>query len=218
MDLTNIAYNFLLSLEFGSALAAIYYFNKYNRTSLKFILPYLILVVFVEFSSPYLSRNGVGNHWLYNILGLVEFSFIFYLYREQISNIKYKKIISITWVLFYLLFIIDLIFIQKSFLILNTTVFSIGSLCTGVMIILFFHEVLNSDKVLNLRHMLITWVSIGLLFYHIGSLPLTAVYNSLKSVMGDEGRNLLLFLFIPAIIMYLSFILGFIWSKKKHNY
>ena len=60
---------------------------------------------------------------------------------------------------------------------------------------------------------MIFWISIGLLLFHIGSIPIFIA----KQFLNYNATHNYILLGLN-IIMYGSFIIGFILSDKKYNY
>jgi hypothetical protein len=89
----------------------------------------------------------------------------------------------------------------------------VGSIFLIITIIFYFIQLLKSDKIIVFHKNLLFWISIGLLLFHTGTLPFAIKTTSYALLNGIH--NLFLIIWILAIIMYLIFTFGFIWSKKE---
>jgi hypothetical protein len=219
---------FRLFVPFSELLAAIIgtiYFYKYKHTHLKYFLFILWYIVLTEFTGWYSSHYDVlgffdkeGIHynlWMYNLMYLIFFPVILWMYSKSINKIIYKKWIY-AFILIYLLFsIMNWLFIQNFKYEWSELPDVVGTLFLAVSIIFYFIELLKSDKIITYQKKLLFWISIGLLIFHIGTLPFTIKITGYALLKGIH--NLFLIVWILAIIMYLLFAFGFIWSDKEED-
>jgi hypothetical protein len=217
---------FRLFVPFSELLAAIIgtiYFYKYKHSHLKYFLFILWYIVLTEFTGWYSSHYDVlgffdkeGIHynlWMYNLMYLIFFPVILWMYSKSINKIIYKKWIY-AFILIYLLFsIMNWLFIQNFKYEWSELPDVVGTLFLAVSIIFYFIELLKSDKIITYQKKLLFWISIGLLIFHIGTLPFTIKITGYALLKGIH--NLFLIVWILAIIMYLLFAFGFIWSDKE---
>ncbi len=223
MDISIIKYS-VKYFELLSAVIGSFYFYKYRSTSLKYFLYLLWFITFSEFLGAYIrvSGNFAGfidekgrayNTWVYNILGLVTFTTLFYMYWSYLKNETFKKWIKIFVVIYILIYIANWIFFQDFIKDSATSPEVIGSILLVVTIIFFFIELLRSEKIIIFHKTLLFWVSIGLILFYAGTTPFILEYNGYKLIPGIH--KLFLIIYILAILMYLIFTFGFIWSKKE---
>lgn len=207
----------MLVVEILSAVMALIFFKKYKDQSTRWILLNLWFVVIVELCAMQLRKYNLANQWLYNILGVLEivvFQYIFY--RESTSSIA-KRIIKCSAIVSIIAVIVEgLIYSKQPFLSFLNYSFAISSFLIAVSALLYLRQVVRTEKILYLKSVLLFWISIGLLFYHICNLPITVLSNVLLDLDVDT-YGLLLIQAFAGILMYVCFILGFIWSKKKYN-
>lgn len=210
--------------ELLSAIVGTYYFYKYKHTSLKYFLFLLWYIVITEFFAEYASKTGTlifytdenGNHyttWFYNLLSFVTFASIFFIYYKYLNTLKFKKWIKAFSIIYLLIYIINWVFIQDFFKESATTPEVVGSIFLIITIIFFFIELLKSEKILVFHRMLLFWISIGMILFYAGTTPFILEYNGYKLIPGIH--KLFLIIYILAILMYLIFTFGFIWSKKE---
>ncbi|MCF6350047.1 MAG: hypothetical protein L3J23_03330 [Flavobacteriaceae bacterium] len=152
---------------------------------------------------------------IYNIYFIITFFFYFLFYKKILKKSKNIKRINLFLILYSLFTIFDLIFLKSSFtngFITNNIVF--GAILLIITLILFLIEIINDEKIIfNIEKLLIFWISIGVLLFHIGVIPIIISSEILK-YDGIYDRILLGL----NIIMYGSFIIGFICSDPKYNY
>ena len=214
MSIASILADSILFLEVICAIAASIFFKKYREGELRYLLPYFWFVVAVELVGLYLRRNGINNSWVYNVFDYIQYPFFFYIYHRHFTSAKFKKMVVYLTIVFFLMSAINWILFQPTFMEYHNRVFTMGSVLLSIVIVVYFMEILNTDRILNITEHLIVWVSFGLLFFHLTTIPLYAVINSLSSIT-DSVEQFMALQNIPNIVMYLSFILGFICSKPQ---
>jgi len=223
LDISVIKYS-VKYIELLSAITGTVYLYKYRHTSLKYFLYLLWYITFSEFFAAYIrfSGNFAGfvdengrayTTWVYNVLGFVTFLSLFYIYWGYLKNAIFKKWITIFSIIYLSSYIINWIFIQNFFRENATMPEALGSIFLVVTIIFFFIELLRSEKILVFHRMLLFWISIGLILFYAGTTPFILEYNGFKLIPGIH--KLFLIIYILAILMYLIFTFGFIWSKKE---
>lgn len=220
MNLSNEFLNLLIKLGIGvellAAITATIFYPKYKNSSiLKYFLFFLWYVAINELVGLYIRLDQEINAILYNIYHVVNFSFFFILYRNYLNNQKNKKLVIILCVIYLVSFIINGFF--ENYLIEHQRFpYIIGSFFLVITIILYFFEVLNSEKVLHAKKNLLIWISFGLLIYFVGNLPFRILRNYYEEL--TDATVSFLVKFTVTIVMNTCFILGFIWSDKKQQY
>ena len=206
--------DWVVYLELVAAICATVFYYKYKATALKWLLPYLWLVFGIEFLASQGTARAfmMDNRWIYNIQSVTEYTLIFYVYYRLLQDPLQKKTIIIFSAIFFLMLILGFLVFHRSFIELNTSAFSIGSVMVIYLVIAYFQEVLRSDTVLRLRSNLMIWVSIGWLFYHAGSLPLNLMANDIG--IFSEAYYLRPIILVANLVLYTCLILGFLWSNK----
>jgi len=115
----------------------------------------------------------------------------------------------IIYVIFYFY---NYIFIQNTLHTSQTNPIIIGSIFIIISAIFLFVELLNSDDILIINKLLLFWVSIGVLLFYAGIVPIFVMADFLNY------RGLFDYIILSLnIIMYSCFIIGFIFSKKEYN-
>lgn len=220
---TQLVRDYIFYAELVAAITGTYFFYKYKQTPYKYFLFYLWLVVLVEFTGGYIrdnkilvyidSEGQVYNKWLYNSYRFLAFNILFYIYYKVLKNSLYKKIIRIFAISYCTIFVINWSFFQNFIKESSELPKIIGSLSLIISVIFYLIELLKSEKILIFHRMVSFWISIGLLIFYAGNIPFSLKWNNYMLISGIH--NLFLIVYILAILMYLIFTFGFIWSKKE---
>ncbi len=214
-------------IELLAALVGTIFYYKYKHTYLKYFLFLLWYIFLSEFFVRYIIDNKIDfflhysktgiiyTHWVYNILDTISFLVYYYIYYKSMSsNEKYKNWIKKFAIAYIVISILNWSFIQNFFEELQSYLFIIGAIFLIIAILFYFIELLKSEKILVFHKNLLFWISIGLLLYYAGNIPFAAELNGYALIPGGIHK-LFLIVNILAIIMYLLFTFGFIWSKKE---
>jgi hypothetical protein len=188
-------------------------YGKYNKTLLKYLPHYLSYAVILEIGGDFfINEDNPSTVW-YNIGINIEILFylvIFYLY---LKNPKSKKLVIYAGIIYEIYFLVNVL-ILESWSNYQVFPFTLGGIFLIIIIFLFLLEMFKSDKILHTQKYLIFWVALGLLFYYIIPLPLFVIRSILPA---SELSFLMTIQYIANIIMYLSFIYGFLWSSMKYK-
>ena len=134
-------------------------------------------------------------------------------YRSLINNKVRKGIILVLVVTFWVFIVINSFFIE-SFWKIQTYTFAVAAIGVITSIILYFIEILNSDRILQFERSIYFWFSLGVLVFWVPYMPLkfTSTYFNF------QGPVYVISITVLNYLMYLFFIIGLLWSKKKYNY
>ena len=129
------------------------------------------------------------------------------------KNAKYKNWIILSAVVFIASGIINLFFqsfLSESQLLAYIT----GAVLLLFCIVLYYIEILSTSKVLIIDRDLLFWVSVGLLLFYVGYIPikLTRIYFEYQDNLFFSLRIIHRLLIV---ILNACFIIGFLWTKKK---
>tara|TARA_R110002073_G_scaffold40547_5_gene115341 strand:+ start:495722 stop:496402 length:681 start_codon:yes stop_codon:yes gene_type:complete len=209
--------------ELIAALAGTFYYFKYQHTAVKLLLPLLWLITITEFVSLFLISNDLllytdaqgtkYNLWIVNLLYVIYFPVLLYIYFKEIKNTTFKVCIQIFTVGYLVVSAINWIFIQNFITEWSELPFIVGSLAIIIAVVFYFVELLKSDKIIVFHRTLLFWVSIALLLFHAGTIPFSIKINGYAHIPGTH--QLFLILYVLAILMYLILAFGFIWSRKE---
>lgn len=218
----------------GAAFAGIYYLRKRNRPKIedRLLVFYLWLVIFVEIVGIYPLVAYFTNYkfmpfikgtcfernlWWFNSYHIIKFAVFYFYFLLQLGSAKKKKFLSYLGVSFILALILYLIF-SGEFFTQQSTLDAVGStLLLMIIIFLYYFELLKSDKILNFYRSLPFYVSIGLLVWHLSLAPIF-IYNAYFSTQSPNFVALHSFILnIANVVLYLSFILGFLICARSKN-
>ncbi|MBQ4818756.1 hypothetical protein [Aquimarina sp. MMG016] len=199
-----------------AAIIGVIYFYKYKNTALKYFLLLLWYVTINDIIGMYLREKVTHyNAIIYNIYYVVNFTYLLLLYRAYLSN-KKSKVVVLTFTLIYLFSFIVNGFFENYLIEFQRFPYIIAALFLIITVILYFSEVLNSEKVLHAKKNLLFWISVGLLLYYVGNIPFRIIRNYYQDLA--DATILFLVNLTLGIVMYICFIIGFLWSDKKQQY
>ncbi len=203
-----------LSLYVIVFLISIFKFPKYKSTPLGFLPVILLLTILTEFIGKFVRDTySIHNFFVFNSYYLLHFTFFFYVFMKVISEEKFKRYIKIGIVLFWLFYLRDFVFVglfKNSF----TISYLAGSVILIYCIILYYISVLQSSLILVIKNDLLFWVSVGLFLFYIGYIPIKIIKTWFYEP--DIFFDLLIVIQLSLIIvMYLFFLVGFLWMKKR---
>ena len=195
---------------------SIYKFPLYKETSLNLIPVILFLTLITEFIGGYIKvefKDIFSNIILFNIYYLIYFSLLFYVFMRVIEEKKFQQYIKICIAIFWVIYISDLLLTDiytQSFLRSYIAGASVLIFC----IILYYVSILQSSLVLIVKNDLLFWISVGLFLFYVGYIPIKII-KSWYYRYDNFFELLLIIQFSLIIIMYLFFLIGFLWMKKR---
>lgn len=226
MDLLDtILENTYKPLYVVTLLIALIKYPRYYNTPLKFF-PVLLMYTFLTETLGYITKNYEEyqislyttfvdhNVIIYNIYNLVFFSYFFYVYWSSVNNRKYKKHILYGSVLFYVVALINPFF-QSFKLESQLFTYIAGGFLIIYCTILFFLENKDRRESTGYMHTALKWISIGLLIFYGGYIPIRAsrYYNYLYKV--NEYVHLRRIHITLICLLYLCFIIGLLRMRRK---
>lgn len=225
----------VLILELFAALAGSFYlFRTKDTTFIRYFCWFLWLTVFVEYFGiyssvayysdykifPFLKESRfAANYWMYNVYSIIAFSIYILLFVSQLENTKIKKAFRGITLLFVIACVLNLLFSGVYWNAHSIFTFFIGTILVLISIGFYYFQLLRTDQILNIRHSLFFYISVGALVYHLGFVPLV-IYNGYFNL--DSPEYLYFYGFIIKGInyfLYSLYIFGFlICSRKKKFY
>ncbi|PTT39861.1 hypothetical protein DBR28_06685 [Chryseobacterium sp. HMWF028] len=148
-------------------------FRKTGKENLFFIIGYLLFSLIDIFCYFYYRFTSMPTDIFYVIGFLMIVFFLYLLYYYQLLYVPLlKKIQAIILILFVLN--IAVMFYTEDDLLHH---FSFNMLYVDILlllfsIILFLYQTFNSDKILGINNYLPFWISVALLIFFIGSIPI----------------------------------------------
>ena len=225
-DILNAFLEYYFLWIYGIALlAALWRYPRYYDTPLKYfplILMYTLLnetfgvliykneqvrLIFSDFFSFY-------NWAIYNIYGIIFYLFFFYVFWCYVSNKSYKKLILYSGCLYVISAIINPFF-QSFVLESQLYAYIIGAILIIYAACLYLLDLKSNYNSWFLKKDLLSWLSIGILIFYIGYIPIKILRHYEVFDTPEEAmliRNLhwgLIFL------MYGCFVLGFVLMRRR---
>ena len=197
-----------------SVIVGVANYGKIKGTKTSYFLYFLLLGLITESLGYYIGFYAEYRNTfpVYNIYGFVRFIFYFIFFSSFIENIAKKKTVRLILVSYVTVAFVNFIFFQPSIFEYQLRTSIYGSFCFIITIIIYLIDLFNRDIILNLKHVLLFWVSIGNLLFFIGWLPVVvlSVYLNFDGIWDYTVLTL-------NIIMHTCFIIGFLWIKRKYN-
>ncbi|MDH7445442.1 hypothetical protein [Aquimarina sp. 2201CG14-23] len=220
MSLSNEFINTLIKICIGfevfTAIVGTIFFYKYKDAKfLRYFIFFIWYVATNELVGLYIKLDSGVNAIIYNIYNAVNFTFFLLLYRYYFKNEKNKKLALYFSIIYLSSFVINGFF-ENYLSEYQRFPYILGALFLVITILLYFFEILNSEKVLNAKKNLLIWISVGLLMYFVGNLPFRILRNYYQEL--TDATVLFLVNITLTVIMNTCFIIGFIWSDKKQQY
>jgi len=185
-------------------------YRKTGKENLFFIIGYLLFSLIDIFCYFYfdLTRLPTDIFYVIGFLMIVFFLYLFYYYQLLYVPVL-KKIQTVILALFVLN--IAVIFYTEDDLIHH---FSFNMLYVDILlllfsIILFLYQTFNSDKILEIKNYLPFWISVALLIFFIGSIPILFFRTTVSETI------YFFILFMLNLISNGILILGLIWNKQE---
>ena len=144
---------------------------RYKRLSPRFLqlfVPLLFVVLFAELATPLkLIRFKGSNHWLFNLVTILEFVFYFFIFSLALRKPVEKKIALLS-IPFYLLIATLNIFLFQGFNKFHTISYRLGAVMVITGCLLYFRQLLRTDEQIILLGDAMFWICTGLLFFYLG--------------------------------------------------
>ena len=212
-------------IVFITTLVSLYYVKKFKNTIyilfiyllcytfLTELLSNINLIYYLKYDK-FLFNTSIVK-FSYNLYIIISFLFYFFFYKKLFKKKGNKEIMNVFIIGFVLFLIFNLMFLKSTFTNgFNTNNVVVGAIFLLITLILFLMEIINIETIVfNIKKSFIFWISVGLLLFYIGVIPIMISKKYLN--YGDiyffilNGLN---------VIMYGCFIIGFIKSDSKYNY
>jgi len=201
--------------EWVALLVAIFYFNRYRHSVLKWCLPFLIMICLVEATGWYLRKIlNHNNAFIYGVSIPIEYCFYLFLFYNHIANALFRKIILLFGVFVFFLALLSLLSLnRKGF---NYDILLIGNCTMIVTSCFYFWDLFNTEQDESLFNIPFFWLAAGVFLFNIGEISYSMFAKRWTSLI-DTNTNFLRFLLaILSPILYSSYIKTL--SFPKHAY
>lgn len=203
----------VLAFEGIAALFAFICYKKYSHTYLRFF-PWLLLYVFVtEVSAIFVLERFHTNVVIYNVYNIILFLYFYFVYYKNTTSSRNRKVILTAVLIFMLSSIANAVF-SSFYTNPQLLAYIVGACMLILCIILYFIEILYTSQELKIDRDLLFWVSIGLLLFYVGYIPIKLSRHFFES-REIAFMTLLVVHRILILIMNGCFIIGFLWTRQK---
>lgn len=205
-----------ICLEVLAFIVSLLMFGKYRNSNLKLLPIYFGLIVCIELFCQFFYK--INNVWLYNILLVLEFNFLAYIFWSYYNRFN-KGLLLVFLVVFNSVTIGNYIFHVQNFLVEPIShTYVMSSFILIIMIILLFNQILRSNvRFEEIHRNILFWICLGFLIYLGIALPMQAITNWDDSI-GEFKKNIIYFHASAVYLKNILFIFGFIWGKKMFTY
>ena len=199
-----------------TAVVATIFYSKYKNTQAKYIVVLLWYTAINDIiAGIYSSKVSIYNAPFYNIFQIIFTVYYLSLYKSVVESLKFKRYISY-FILFYLFSFIVALFTDDFSKFHLSLSYITGSILIVTSIILYFSEILNSDKIIRINKMLMFWISIGLLISLLPDIPFDVIRRYYEK--SPTIPYIYAVTFALVITYNLILISGFIWSEKEQKH
>jgi hypothetical protein len=211
-----ILYFLYFIFESIAFLMSIILFSKKWDTHIKYFVPFLFFTVCIEGFNIYsVFYNHKTSFIALNFFTAFEFLFYWFLFAIQRDRNTYGKTLSVIGIIFFLIFLANIIFFQG----LNrfhSYTFILGSLITVIIVLTYFKNLMRREEKIILSKNPFFWISSGLLIFYIGEILFMIFYEYLayKNII-SYGYFFITLSNILNFILYSSFIIAFAWARKN---
>jgi|SRR5579859_296046 len=184
----------------------------------RIVIIYLILLLLTDVASVYLVKVvGLRNNlFLFHLSTPLDYTLLALLYRSVIINRTVKKILTISIPVFIGLSIFLSIFVQK--INENNSYAIVAESLLMIFLSLFYlREVLLFQQATVLLRFPLFWISVGVLFFFIGSLLIEGMLNYLMSKSMDLARRAFRIGYIFKYLLCILFIIGAFCNSGRVN-
>lgn len=185
-------------------------YRKTGKENLFFIIGYLLFSLIDIFCYFYYDLTKLPTDIFYVIGFLMIIFFLYLFYYYQLLYVPMLKKVQIIILTLFVLNIAVMFYTEDDLL----HHFSFNMLYVDILlllfsIILFLYQTFNSDKILGIKSYLPFWISVALLIFFIGSIPILFFRTTVSETI------YFFILFMLNLISNGILILGLIWNKQE---
>lgn len=194
-------------LPYLTLFISILLYKKYKHyTFYKYFVLYILIIIIVDILTKTIFT--VNSITLFNVYTFFEFNIFAVIYYHLIKDKTRLKVLKALVIGFNTIYFLSFYF---DFYILYTI--PLEGVVNSVFVILFFIELLNSDRILNYKKLFSFWMSVSFLVFYLTSVPFWSLYYS--SIF--ETRDMFPIIYYLATLFQLIFIYALIACKKTEN-
>lgn len=205
-------------IEAAACLVGFVYWQKLRPTFWRFFPVYLLIITCCEFAGWYMMQHGItGQKIMYNYFVIpLEFLFIHFLYYKNLPEKFHKIIIAISF-LYFFCWLAEQIFLKHVKWIWLSMSYSVGNITILILGIIFFLQLLQSEKLLAYKKQIFYWVNLGLMLFYVGTFPYYAMFKTLYETEPNLFYALSWMGVLLNYAMYSFFIIGFLCMNTKQK-
>ncbi len=210
-----ISFHILQGLIFFSCLICFVYRRQYEERVVVYFCPFLFFTFLIQYVGYYYSLIlKKPNDFIFNLYGIIEYLFFFYFFYQVYKNEKIKQIYLRFTYLFFLLAVINLLFIQ-GFNFINTYTDILACISILISCGIYFKEILLSEEYIHLWKKAVYWIIFSLFIYYVGQFILIVIFPFLFKHNPSQSLQIYWTLMIPLnLILYTLFTIGFYVERK----
>lgn len=200
---------------------SLYQKNKLNQSDLKW-LPWVLGFIFfsdllgVGLTHTLFAANKIAfNLPYYNTTTSLIIHFLTVLFLRNLQGKVVRNLVVAGLISFWLLFLLNVIWLQPFLTRLHTYSFAYGSVVLCLAVIFYIRQLVRSERIVDLHSDPLFWIGVGIIPFYGLNIPYMAMYNYLALYMQDLLlilRNITNFL---CYLMYGSIFIGLLCLKKK---
>ncbi len=174
------------------------------------LLPFFLLLTFIlEVIGWQMGQQGINNTIYFNFYSILFFLYYLYIIHQVLRSGWVKKILIGCMVVYPLLALANIFFIQGPH-VFHTMTYSIGSLLTIIFCVYFFYELFRIPHSIKLKTHPGFWIVTGLLFFNACTLPFIGLSNYIYQFSPVLINNFQRILSILNVLLYLLFTIAFL--------
>jgi hypothetical protein len=207
--------NYLI-IQLIPVLVGLFYYKKFKNSFYKYFIWLLVYVFIQEYIALFYGTYvDIGNNSIImNIFNIINFLFLFRLFYEFAEQHIFKKTIIFFVTSYVVALLYEIVFVKIDYHTKTQVIpFMIGGLGILICVLLYFYQILNSDKLIRVHRDFMFWVCTGYFIYYLAYVPFKIKQNYFAQL--DDYTYLFKILIIATFIKGVLLIIGFIWSKKK---
>jgi hypothetical protein len=208
--------NTILIFEWIAFLASLVFFKQLKRQNLIMIPVLLFVIVFSEAIGKLIAIRTltiVSSVEWFNVMIPVQFLCLFLLFYKQTNYRYWRRSIILFSVIIIILPIVYAL--QPGPQKLNVLNYTIGVIFLSAVCLHYLYECMNSQSIIDIYTNSLFYLTIGILLYHLGTLPLHSMMNYLYENHLNIFNPYLCISYILNIAMYSLITFGIIWANRK---
>lgn len=154
-----------------------------------------------------------SNMWIYNGFVVVRYLYIAIFYHMALQYTRLKIVLVGSSFALALYALLNYFFVQGPHNVNTFTIIPANTLIILVVLI-FFHQALNEDRVIKLGTSSEIWISLGTFLYYSGTLPFFIFFNYLIEVNSPLLRSYLYINDLLNVTMYTVYSIAFLCKPQ----